>query len=170
MNIRDYVRDISDFPKPGIVFKDITPLLANPDALVYCADRIVDLCPNTIKIDKVIAVEARGFILGGMIAERLKAGLILVRKKGKLPFEVNSINYGLEYGEDTLEIHKDAIMPGENVLIHDDVLATGGTAKAVCDLVKELGGNVIQCSFIMQLDFLNGKENLTSDVASLLNY
>jgi len=170
MDIQDYIRDISDFPKPGIVFKDITPLLGNPEALVYCADRLVDLCPEAVKIDKVIAIEARGFMLGGMIAERVNAGLVPVRKKGKLPSAVNSKNYGLEYGEDTLEIHKDAIVTGENVLIHDDVLATGGTAKAVCDLVEELGGNVVQCNFIMELDFLNGREKLTSKVVSLINY
>lgn len=170
MNVQELIRDIPDFPKPGIIFKDITPLLANPKALVHCADQLTALCPTDIKIDKVVGIEARGFILGGMIAERLEAGFIPVRKKGKLPSEVNSKSYGLEYGEDVLEIHKDAIKAGEHVLIHDDVLATGGTAKAVCELVEELGGIVVQCNFIMQLDFLNGKEKLNTTIASLINY
>ncbi|WP_298543423.1 adenine phosphoribosyltransferase [uncultured Aquimarina sp.] len=170
MNIQELIRDIADFPKPGIVFKDITPLLADADALVYCADQLAGLCPTDIKIDKVIGIEARGFILGGMIAQRLDAGFIPVRKKGKLPSKVNSKSYGLEYGEDVLEIHKDAIKAGEHILIHDDVLATGGTAQAVCELVEELGGTVVQCNFIMELDFLNGRKKLQTTVASLLSY
>ncbi|PKV52554.1 adenine phosphoribosyltransferase [Aquimarina sp. MAR_2010_214] len=170
MNIQDYVRDIADFPKPGILFKDITPLLANHQALVSCADQLAGLCPSDIKIDKVIGIEARGFIIGSMIAERLQAGFIPIRKKGKLPYDVKSKNYDLEYGEDTLEIHIDAIKAGENVLIHDDVLATGGTAKAVCDLVKELGGVVVQCNFIMELEFLNGKDKLDVPKSALLKY
>lgn len=170
MNIQDYIRDIADFPKPGILFKDITPLLANHKALVSCADQLTDLCPRGIKIDKVIGIEARGFIIGSMIAERLEAGFIPVRKKGKLPYDVKSKNYDLEYGEDTLEIHIDAIKVGENVLIHDDVLATGGTAKTVCDLVKELGGVVVQCNFIMELEFLNGKDKLDVPISALLKY
>ncbi|WP_299313908.1 adenine phosphoribosyltransferase [uncultured Aquimarina sp.] len=170
MNIQELIRDIPDFPKPGIIFKDITPLLADAYALVYCADQLAGLCPAHVNIDKVIGIEARGFILGGMIAQRLNAGFIPVRKKGKLPSKVNSKSYGLEYGEDVLEIHKDAIKAGEHILIHDDVLATGGTAKAVCELVEELGGIVVQCNFIMELDFLNGKDRLQTTVASLLNY
>ncbi|MDY8134306.1 adenine phosphoribosyltransferase [Aquimarina sp. 2201CG5-10] len=171
MNLQDYIRDIKDFPKPGILFKDITPLLADYNALKGCADQLVTNCPKDIKIDKVIGIEARGFIIGGMIAERLEAGFIPVRKKGKLPFDVKSKSYGLEYGEDTLEIHIDAIKPGENILIHDDVLATGGTARAVCDLVEELGGVIVQCSFIMELEFLNGRDQLTtSSIASLITY
>ncbi len=170
MNIHELIRDIPDFPKRGIVFKDMTPLLANSEALVLCADRLARLCPDAIIIDKVIGIEARGFILGGMLAERLNAGFIPVRKKGKLPSEVNSKSYGLEYGKDVLEIHKDAITAGERVLIHDDVLATGGTAQAVCDLVEELGGIVMQCNFIMELDFLNGRDKLVTKVASLLSY
>ncbi len=170
MNIQDFIRDIPDFPKPGILFKDITPLLANHEALVGCADQLANFSPKDIKIDKVIGIESRGFIIGSMIAERLGAGFIPVRKKGKLPYEVNSKSYGLEYGEDILEIHTDAINAGEHILIHDDVLATGGTAKAVCDLVKELGGVVVQCNFIMELDFLNGREKLNVPISSLLNY
>ncbi|KAA1245796.1 adenine phosphoribosyltransferase [Aquimarina sp. RZ0] len=170
MNIHDFIRDIPDFPKPGIIFKDITPLLGNSEALVYCADALAGLIPSGVHIDKVIGIEARGFILGGMIAERLKAGFIPVRKKGKLPSEVYTNSYGLEYGNDTLEIHKDAIAPGEHVLIHDDVLATGGTAKAVYELVEKLGGKVMQCNFIMELNFLNGRDKIGDRVVSLIQY
>lgn len=170
MKIEDYIRDVSDFPKPGILFKDITPLLGNHRAFISCVDQLVDLTPKNVKIDKVIGIEARGFIMGSLIAERLKAGFVPVRKKGKLPYSVKSKRYGLEYGEDTLEIHIDAVKAGENILIHDDVLATGGTAKAVCDLVKELGGVVIQCNFIMELDFLKGRDTLTVPVSALLKY
>ena len=170
MEIERLIRDIPDFPKPGIIFKDITPLLGDAKALIYCADQLVTLCPKDVKIDKVVGIEARGFILGSMIAERLQAGFIPVRKKGKLPYEVNSKSYGLEYGEDILEIHKDAIKPGEHVLIHDDVLATGGTAKAVCELVEELEGIIVQCNFMMQLSFLDGTNKLSVPIASLLTY
>lgn len=170
MKIQDYIRDISDFPKPGILFKDITPLLGNHKAFTSCVDQLVDLSPKEVRIDKVIGIEARGFIMGILMAERLKAGFVPVRKKGKLPYDVKSKSYGLEYGEDVLEIHTDAIKAGENILIHDDVLATGGTARAVCDLVKELGGVVVQCNFIMELDFLKGREKLDVPVSALLNY
>ncbi|GAA4271148.1 adenine phosphoribosyltransferase [Aquimarina gracilis] len=170
MDIQDFIRDIPDFPKPGILFKDITPLLSNHEALVGCANRLAKLSPDNVKIDKVIGIESRGFIIGSMIAERLEAGFVPVRKKGKLPYQVKSKDYGLEYGKDTLEIHVDAIKKGEKVLIHDDVLATGGTAEAVCNLVEELGGEVVQCNFIMELDFLNGRDKLNSPVSSLLSY
>ncbi len=170
MKLEKYIRNIPDFPKPGIVFKDITPLLANYEALTSCASKLADLSPIDIKIDKVIGVESRGFIIGGMIAERLQAGFVPVRKQGKLPYQVKSRAYGLEYGDDAIEIHIDAIKPGEHVLVHDDVLATGGTARAVCDLVEELGGIVVQCNFIMKLDFLKGSDRLKYPVASLLSY
>jgi len=170
MNIQDFIREIPDFPKPGIRFKDITPLLLNHDALVSTADQLAGLVPKDIKIDKVIGIEARGFIIGAMLAERLEAGFIPVRKKGKLPYTVTSKKYGLEYGEDTLEIHTDAIKKGERVLVHDDVLATGGTASAVCELVKELGGVVVQCNFIMELTFLKGRDRLEAPIQSLLDY
>ncbi|WP_109299368.1 adenine phosphoribosyltransferase [Aquimarina sp. AU474] len=170
MNLQDFIRDIPDFPKAGVLFKDITPLLSNHEALIKCADTLAGYCPSDIKIDKVIGIEARGFILGGMIAERLGAGFIPVRKKGKLPYEVVSKSYGLEYGQDTLEIHIDAIKPGEHILIHDDVLATGGTAQAVYQLIEEVGGIVVQCNFIMELDFLNGRDKLNAPVVSVLNY
>ena len=170
MKLEEYIRDIADFPKLGILFKDITPLLSNPDALIDCVNRLEALIPDDVKIDKVIGIESRGFIMGAMIAERLKAGFVPVRKKGKLPYNTKSISYGLEYGEDTLEIHIDAIKPGEKVLIHDDVLATGGTAEAVCKLVEDLGGVIVQCNFIMELIFLEGRTKLTSPVAALLKY
>lgn len=170
MNLETFIRDIPDFPKPGILFKDITPLLANYQALVYTADQLVKLYPADHKIDKVIGIESRGFILGPMIAERLEVGFIPVRKKGKLPFHVISRAYGLEYGTDVLEIHTDAIKKGERVLIHDDVLATGGTAKAVCELVQELGGEVVAFNFIMALKAFRGEEKLTAPVQALLNY
>lgn len=170
MNIQELIRDIPDFPKPGIIFKDITPLLGNSDALVYTADQLAELVPSEIKVDKVIGIEARGFILGGMIAQRLDAGFVPVRKQGKLPSDTYSKSYGLEYGEDVLEIHQDAIKKGERVLIHDDVLATGGTAKAVCELVEQLGGEIVQCNFIMELSFLNGRGKLDYPIGSLLQY
>ncbi|MBW1298610.1 adenine phosphoribosyltransferase [Aquimarina litoralis] len=170
MNIQELIRDIPDFPKPGIIFKDITPLLASSDALVYVADQLSALIPSGVTVDKVIGIEARGFILGGMIAQRLGAGFVPVRKQGKLPSDTYSKSYGLEYGEDVLEIHQDAIKKGERVLIHDDVLATGGTAKAVCELVEQLGGEIVQCNFIMELSFLNGKDKLKYPIGSLLQY
>ncbi|WP_378188462.1 adenine phosphoribosyltransferase [Aquimarina sp. W85] len=169
MDLQNYIRDISDFPKPGVVFKDITPLLGNAEALKVCANALKNLYQGK-QVDKVIGIEARGFIFGAMLAERLGAGFVPVRKKGKLPYEVVSKAYSLEYGEDVLEIHKDAIQPGDRVLIHDDVLATGGTARAVCDLVKEAGGIVVQCNFIIKLEFLNGEDKLDAPVASLFTF
>lgn len=171
MDIKPYIRDIVDFPKPGIVFKDITPLMLNAEVLNATVDQLLELLPKDVKIDKVVAMESRGFFFGTLLAQKLGAGFVPARKKGKLPFETCSATYELEYGTDQIEIHKDAIMLGENVLIHDDVLATGGTAKAVTEIVEELGGNIIQCQFLMALDFLNGKDKLTAyDVQSILHY
>ena len=171
MDIKPYIRDIVDFPKPGIVFKDITPLLLNTEVLNATVDQLLELLPRDVKIDKVVAMESRGFFFGTLLAQKLGAGFVPARKKGKLPFETCSATYELEYGTDQIEIHKDAIMPGENVLIHDDVLATGGTAKAVTEIVEELGGNIVQCQFLMALDFLNGKDKLKAyDVQSILHY
>lgn len=168
MNLSTFVRDIPDFPKKGIVFKDISPLLNNVEALRNCIETLVANSPK--KIDKVIGIEARGFFFGVPLAEKLDAGFIPVRKKGKLPYKTVSESYSLEYGKDVLEIHEDAIQKGDKVLIHDDVLATGGTAKAVINLVERLGGEVVQCNFLIELDFLNGKENLDTPIFSLLNY
>lgn len=171
MDIKPYIRDIVDFPKPGIVFKDITPLMLNAEVLNATVNQLLELLPKDVKIDKVVAMESRGFFFGTLLAQKLGAGFVPARKKGKLPFETCSATYELEYGTDQIEIHKDAIMPGENVLIHDDVLATGGTAKAVTEIVEELGGNIIQCQFLMALDFLNGKDKLKAyDVQSILHY
>lgn len=170
MHLEDYIRDIKDFPKTGIVFKDITPLLASPEASRACLSSLLDLIGDQ-KIDKVVGVEARGFFFGTSLAQELRAGFVPVRKPGKLPFETLSETYHLEYGTDTLEIHKDAIQKGDRVLLHDDVLATGGTASAVCKLIEKLGGTVVQCNFLMQLEFLNGAEKLKPyPVASILQY
>lgn len=170
MNLEDYIRDIKDFPKEGIVFKDIMPLLANTQASKYCLEQLLGLV-NDKSITKVVGVESRGFFFGTLLAHELNTGFVPVRKKGKLPFDTISQEYALEYGVDTLEIHKDAIVPGDKVLLHDDVLATGGTAKAVTQLIEKLGGEIVQCNFLMTLDFLNGREKLEGyDVASVLRY
>ena len=162
MPLKKYIRDIQDFPKPGIGFKDITPLLINPKARKETLEVLLSSLKDK-KIDKVIGVESRGFFFGILLAEELNAGFIPVRKPKKLPFETIAASYDLEYGTDTLEIHIDAIQKGDKVLIHDDVLATGGTAKAVCELVERLGGEIVQCNFIMELTFLNGREKLGSN-------
>lgn len=160
MQLENYIRDIQDFPKEGIVFKDITPLLLHPEARTYCLESLVNLLDGQ-RIDKVVGVESRGFFFGTLLADRLGAGFIPVRKPNKLPYETIAASYALEYGTDSQEIHTDAIQPGDRILIHDDVLATGGTAKAVCELVERLGGTIVQCSFLMELTFLNGRDKLT---------
>lgn len=157
--MKKYIRDIQDFPKEGISFKDITPLLIDPIARKKCLDILVAALKDQA-INKVVGVESRGFFFGTLIAQELNAGFVPVRKPNKLPFDTISASYDLEYGTDTLEIHTDAIQPGDRVLIHDDVLATGGTAKAVCELVERLGGTIVQCNFIMELTFLNGRDKL----------
>ncbi|AWH85681.1 adenine phosphoribosyltransferase [Flavobacterium album] len=159
MTLNQYIRDIQDFPKPGIVFKDITPLLANPKAVKECMALLINNLRER-NIDKVVGVESRGFFFATLLAYELGAGFVPVRKPKKLPFETIAASYDLEYGTDTLEIHTDAIKKGERILIHDDVLATGGTAKAVCELVEKLGGEIVQCNFLMELSFLNGREKL----------
>lgn len=170
MNLQDYIRDIQDFPKPGIGFKDITPLLNSPKASQFCLEILVNSLEN-VKIDKVVGVESRGFFFGTLLAQKLNAGFVPVRKPNKLPYETISASYELEYGSDTLEMHIDAIQKGDKVLIHDDVLATGGTAKAVCELVEQLGGEIVQMNFIMELTFLNGREKLgIRPVFSALTY
>ncbi len=170
MNIQSYIRDIPNFPKEGVIFKDITPLLNNAEARKEVIKRFIENLSDT-KIDKVVGIESRGFFFGIMLAEALGVGFVPVRKKGKLPYETFSASYELEYGTDILEIHTDAIAKGENILIHDDVLATGGTIKAVCELVKKLEGNIVQCNFLMELDFLKGREKIKDyEVYSILNY
>ncbi len=169
-DLKDIIRDIPDFPKKGIVFKDITTLLA--DAKSY--QKMVDLLSHRYvgqKIDKVVGVEARGFIIGAALAYKLGAGIVLVRKPGKLPSETFKKSYELEYGTDTLEIHTDAIKPGEKVLIADDLLATGGTMAAVVDMVTSMGGEIVECCFMAELEFLQGRSRLPQGrVFSLLQF
>lgn len=164
------IRDIADFPKPGVVYKDITPLLADPAALeqtVAALTRSFEGCP----VDKVVGIEARGFILAAPVALRLGAGFVPVRKAGKLPWQVLSDTYDLEYGSDTLEIHRDALAPGERVLMVDDVLATGGTASAAVRLVHALGAETVGFACVIELGFLSGREKLAGvEVVSLVTY
>jgi adenine phosphoribosyltransferase len=170
IQLENYIRDIKDFPKSGIVFKDITPLLSNPQASKACLEQLLNLVGDQ-KIDKVVGVEARGFFFGNTLAQSLNAGFVPVRKPGKLPSATISQTYALEYGTDTLQMHKDAIDVGDCVLIHDDILATGGTAKAVCDMVENLGGVIVQCNFLIVLDFLQGAQKIHQyPVRSLLQY
>ena len=168
--LRARVRDIPDFPKPGIVFKDITPLLADEVAFSTVIDEIVvEFGRGTI--DKVVGIEARGFIVASPVAYHFGAGFVPVRKRGKLPWETESETYELEYGEETLEIHRDAIAPGERVAIVDDVLATGGTALATAKLVESLGGTIQGMAFVIELAFLSGRQRLKGyDVLSLVRY
>ncbi|MCB0373488.1 MAG: adenine phosphoribosyltransferase [Muricauda sp.] len=170
MDFTTYIRDIEDFPKPGVVFKDITPLLNNPLALKKASEALLGFTAN-MKIDKVVGVDSRGFIFAPLLAEKLGAGFVPVRKSGKLPYNTISESYDLEYGKATVEIHKDAIKKGEKVLLHDDVLATGGTASAVCKLVESLGGEVVQCNFLIELTFLKGADKLNGyQIEALLQY
>ena len=170
MNLENYIRDIQDFPKPGIGFKDITPLLSNPEATSACLELLASTLADK-NINKVIGVESRGFFFGILLAQKLNAWFVPVRKPKKLPFETISASYELEYGTDTLEMHIDAIQKGDKVLIHDDVLATGGTAKAVCELVEQLGGEIVQMNFLMELSFLNGREKLgNKEIFAALTY
>jgi adenine phosphoribosyltransferase len=170
VDLRAFVREIPDFPRPGIVFKDITPLLLDPRATDAAVTRLARFA-EPLDIDFVVAAEARGFILGGALAHQLQAGFVPARKPGKLPHEVVSAEYTLEYGIDALEVHADALAGGARVLIHDDLLATGGTAGALCDLVTKLGGETIACAFLFELTFLGGRERLAPiHVHSLIQY
>lgn len=170
VDLRALVRDVPDFPTPGIVFKDITPLLLDPDALDAAVEGLAAWALN-LGVDLVVAAEARGFILGGALARELEAGFVPARKPGKLPADTERAEYVLEYGIDALEVHADALAGGARVLIHDDLLATGGTARAVGELVERLGGEVVGCAFLVELGFLPGPERLAPwDVHSLLVY
>lgn len=164
------IRDVPDFPKPGIVFKDVTTLLQDPALLRRALDLMTVMCGDLL-VDKVVAIESRGFILGGALADRLGAGFVPVRKPGKLPWKARSATYALEYGTDTLEMHEDAVGPADRVLVVDDVIATGGTARAAADLAEALGASVSGFAFLVELGFLKGRERLPGrDVRSLIRF
>jgi adenine phosphoribosyltransferase len=168
--IKELIRDVPDFPEPGIVFKDITPVLAHPDAFSTLTDLIV-VHFGRGTVDKVVGIEARGFIVAAPVAYHFNAGFVPIRKKGKLPWETHDEEYELEYGTATLEIHRDAIAAGERVLIVDDVLATGGTAKAAASLVERAGGDVRGIACLIELDFLEGRKKLTDyELHTFLHY
>lgn len=168
--LRESIRDIPDFPKQGVIFKDITPLLADPAAFSSAVDALV-VSFGRGAIDKVVGIEARGFIIAAPVAYHFGAGFVPLRKAGKLPYQRMSETYELEYGAETLEVHADAFSPGDRVLIVDDVLATGGTAKAACNLVEKSGATVVGLGFVIELGFLNGAARLDGyDLISLVHY
>jgi adenine phosphoribosyltransferase len=168
--LRRLIREIPDFPSPGIGFKDITPVLADPAGLDAAVAGLAELS-RPLGVDVVIGAEARGFLLGPALARELDAGFVLARKPGKLPHETVRAEYVLEYGTDALEVHSDAVASGARVLVHDDLLATGGTAKALCQLVEQLGGTVAGCGFLIELCFLDGRERLDGyDVHALVSF
>jgi adenine phosphoribosyltransferase len=169
-SLKAAIRDVPDFPKPGILFKDITTLLQDPVLLRRALDLMTVLCGD-LPVDKVVAIESRGFIIGGALADRLGAGFVPVRKPGKLPWKARSARYELEYGSDTLEMHEDAVEPSDRVLVVDDLIATGGTARAVATLAEGLGATVSGLAFLVELGFLNGRERLAGrDVRSLIRF
>ena len=164
------IRDVPDFPKPGVIFKDITTLVSHPEAFKTTIDAFANRYRRK-RVHKVLAIESRGFIFGGALAYSIGAGFPIVRKPGKLPYKTKSASYDLEYGTDTLEIHEDAVSPGERILLFDDVLATGGTMNAVAGLVENLGGKVVECAFVIELDFLKGREKLVGrPIFSLIHF
>jgi adenine phosphoribosyltransferase len=170
MELRDYIRDILDFPTPGIVFKDVTPMLLDPKAFDHAVTLLAEHA-RPLGVDLIVAAEARGFVFGGALARELGVGFVPARKPGKLPHETVSVRYGLEYGVDELQLHADAVRGGTRVLIHDDLLATGGTSKAKVDLVEQLGGRIAGCSFVVELAFLEGRKTLAGyDVHALVRY
>lgn len=173
-NVRDVlsrcIRDVPDFPKPGILFKDITPLLADPRAFNLCIDTMAERYAGR-PLDLIVAIESRGFIFGAALASRMRKAFAPARKPGKLPSSTLRVEYQLEYGTDAIELHTDAIDQGDKVLVVDDVLATGGTASATCELVQKLGGQVIGASFVIELEFLSGRQRLPGiEVSSLVQY
>lgn len=169
--IARHIRNVPDFPRPGVQFKDITPVLSDPELLGLAVDLLMTPFRDA-GVTKVAAIEARGFILGGILADRFSAGFIPVRKHGKLPYDSFAESYDLEYGSDAVEMHIDAILPGDRVLIHDDVIATGGTAAASHALVRRAGGTVVGCCFLLELGFLRGREKLdgVAPIHSVLKY
>lgn len=169
VKLRDFIRDIPDFPKPGIVFKDITPLLADGDAFAAAISELA--CHVPPEVDAIVGIESRGFIFGAALAQQLGLGLVLVRKPGKLPGSIHGIEYELEYGMDRLEIHRDAVASGHKVVVVDDLLATGGTAKATIDLIRQLGATVVSSLFVIELVSLKGRQRLGDvPVQSLIQY
>ncbi|MDD8016772.1 MAG: adenine phosphoribosyltransferase [Bacteroidota bacterium] len=170
MNLVSKIRTVPNFPKKGIMFRDITTLLKDKEALTYTIDKLYEQYKDK-NISKVVGIESRGFIIGAALAYRLGCGFVPIRKPGKLPAETIREEYQLEYGRDAIEIHKDAITTGERILIHDDLLATGGTIAAACNLVKNLGGEIVGLSFLIELSFLNPRKKLTGyDIHSLIQY
>jgi adenine phosphoribosyltransferase len=169
-SLKAKIRDVPDFPQPGIVFKDIMPLLADPPSLKEAVDLLAEWVEPR-KPDVILGAEARGFILGAALAYKLGCGFVAARRPGKLPWQTVSTTYALEYGENALELHADAIAGGAKVLVHDDLLATGGTARAICDLAEQLGGEVVGVAFVIELTFLEGRKHLDGyDVYSLIEY
>lgn len=170
INLADFIRDIQDFPKPGIVFKDITPLLSNHEAFEACIDRFEEEFKDK-NIEVIAAAEARGFLFAAPLALRLGVGMVPIRKPGKLPFEKHSYSYELEYGTDTLEMHIDGIEAGERVLVVDDLLATGGTVQACCEMIEACKANIVACAFLIHLKFLDGAKKLSNQTLfSLVDY
>jgi adenine phosphoribosyltransferase len=169
-NLKALIRDVPDFPEPGIVFKDIMPLLAEPAAIAQTVDLLAEWIEPR-RPDVIVGAEARGFILGAVLAYKLGCGFVAARRPGKLPWKTVSATYALEYGENALELHADAIRDGERVLVHDDLLATGGTASAICNLAEQLGGQIVGLAFVIELTFLDGRKQLGDyDVHSLITY
>jgi adenine phosphoribosyltransferase len=170
MDLKENIRTIPDFPKKGVLFKDITTLLKAPEAYIYTVDTLVNFCKDK-DVDVIVGPEARGFVIGAPVAYALKVGFVPVRKPGKLPAETVNYEYKLEYGTDALEMHRDAIKPGQRVIVVDDLLATGGTALAAVKLVEKLGGNVIGVFFVIELSYLNGRTLLKDyNVKSVVEY
>ncbi len=170
IDLASKIRDVPDFPEPGIVFKDIMPLVADPAALQEAVARLAEWSEPR-KPEMILGAEARGFILGGALAYELGCGFCAARRPGKLPWKTVSASYALEYGENSLEVHADAFAGGTRVLVHDDVLATGGTVKAILDLVEQLGGEVVGVAFLIELTFLNGRDKLVGyDLHSVIEY
>jgi len=168
--LRNAIRDVEGFPKEGIVFKDITPILADGELFRAAIDLLIDTAGG-VKVDKIVGIDARGFIFAAVVADRMGAGFVPVRKKGKLPWKCKEAAYALEYGEAVVEIHEDAVKPGERVLLVDDLLATGGTAAAAVKLLSGLGAEIVAISFLIELSFLNGREKLGAHpVRSILNF
>lgn len=170
MNLKDYIAKVDNYPEEGIIFRDITPLMANGEAFKEATQQIVNYAKE-LGADVVVGPEARGFIVGCPVAYALEIGFVPVRKKGKLPREIIEVDYSLEYGSNTLTMHKDALIPGQRVLITDDLLATGGTIKATIDLVEALGGVVVGCAFLIELEDLNGRDKIAGyDIKTLMTY